>query len=288
MTGAYKTFTENIQTQVDGKSEIYYQASDPAVYAGDDKWGAKHVGDILRCTAEVKSNTSTGNTTKVTRAKNSEWVWKEISSGVYGWHEMEIPDNIFDAYDGKATMYVSKPASYKVKDMWILDKEGKDGTDSNYDSTYPTYKKGTLLVATATSTSYDKSHWAEKTRYTDDTYAKEVEASLTTLKNAYEKKIDDYDNKFSLVDDSIAAAQEDLDSLNEAIEALNDTTSATDGTVNDLDAAVAGYLGVGGTVLQGANTTISPYIGGGYLNITSDTTRVIIDPHNKTKNGYVF
>jgi hypothetical protein len=51
--------------------------------------------------------------------------------------------------------------------------------------------------------------------------------------------------------------------------------------IGDLDSAVAGYLGVGGTVLQGANTIISPYIGGGYLNIASGNTKVIIDPANK-------
>jgi hypothetical protein len=65
------------------------------------------------------------------------------------------------------------------------------------------------------------------------------------------------------------------------IKVYDDQYSTLGGNIKDLDGAVAGYLGVGGTVLQGANTIISPYIGGGYLNIASGNAKVIIDPANK-------
>jgi hypothetical protein len=65
---------------------------------------------------------------------------------------------------------------------------------------------------------------------------------------------------------------------------LNNTVNGIPAQINGLDAAVAGYLGVDGTVLQGKNTIISPYIGGGYLAITStlsgNSSKVVIDPSN--------
>jgi hypothetical protein len=126
---------------------------------------------LWRCTATVESETSTSNSNKIVRAANSEWVWKENEDGSYGWHEMEIPDNIFDAYDGKATLHVSMPSGYKRKDLWITDKQGINSEADDYDSTYPQYKVGSLLIATKDNEYYTVSDWVEKTRYTDDTLA---------------------------------------------------------------------------------------------------------------------
>jgi hypothetical protein len=84
---------------------------------------------------------------------------------------MEIPDNIFDAYDGKATLYVSKPEKgYKVNDLWILDETTQKSNDCPLKKDLKTkYSTGTLLVAITSSSSYNKTHWEEKTKYTDDT-----------------------------------------------------------------------------------------------------------------------
>ena len=65
----------------------------------------------------------------------------------------------------------------------------------------------------------------------------------------------------------------------------------TDSEIYALDTQVGNYLGLGGGTLEGSNYLISPYIGGGYLNITSTDEsgkRVIIDPNNLTKNNYIF
>lgn len=58
--------------------------------------------------------------------------------------------------------------------------------------------------------------------------------------------------------------------------------------VSALDAAAAKYLGLGGTTIIKDGSVISPYIGGGYLNITGSKYRVIIDPQNKTNTGHLF
>ena len=63
-----------------------------------------------------------------------------------------------------------------------------------------------------------------------------------------------------------------------------------DSEIKKLDDAVALHLGINGTTVIDKKYVISPYIGGGYLNITKNnsSTRVIIDPNNYTNTGYIF
>ena len=61
--------------------------------------------------------------------------------------------------------------------------------------------------------------------------------------------------------------------------------------VGTLDTAVGTYLGWDGKTIIDSKYVISPYIGGGYLNITTSTEsgpKVIIDPNNLTSTGYIF
>ena len=142
-----------LQSQIDKKADIYYQATDPS---SGKSWGADQIGNLWRKTTT-----------------NEEFVWIKNSDNTYGWHEMEVPNAVFDAYDGKSTMYVTKPSSYKRNDVWILDKEGLDTSSSNYDATYPPYKLHSWVICvkntTEKITTYNKSDWEEITRYTDDT-----------------------------------------------------------------------------------------------------------------------
>lgn len=87
-----------------------------------------------------------------------------------------------------------------------------------------------------------------------------------------------------------SAAPEDVDQ--KITETKNELTAAYENYANqeisNLDKAVANYLGVGGNTLITEKGLISPYIGGGYLNIANGKKRVIIDPSNKTDTGYIF
>ena len=79
--------------------------------------------------------------------------------------------------------------------------------------------------------------------------------------------------------------------LNDIIDNLEESTKTyTDNEIKTLDNAVGKYLGLSGGTLVGSSYVISPYIGGGYLNITnsSNNAKVIIDPNNLTKSGYIF
>lgn len=60
--------------------------------------------------------------------------------------------------------------------------------------------------------------------------------------------------------------------------------------ITELDQKVAQYLNGGTSTSIGENYMISPYIGGGYLNITDENSQsqVVIDPCNVSGNGYIF
>lgn len=176
-----------IQTQVDGKAEIYYQSGDPK--PKDDSWdNNESIGNMWRNTTD-----------------NKEYIWRYDSvRQQYGWHEMEIPNNVFNAYDGKATLFVEKPEkSYKKKDLWILDKQGVDNTTEDYDVTYPPYKKGTLVVASNDSTSYAKNDWVEKIRYTDDTVANEAKTKAEAAYTEYTTLAGDISNGIGVFSDGL-------------------------------------------------------------------------------------
>ena len=146
---------------------------------------------------------------------------------------MEVSKEVFDIIDGKASIYVSKPNNYKSKDLWILDVENSNGSNS----TYPKYKQGTILVSVKDNTDYNVSDWVEKIRYTDDTRADSAYQLAESAKNL--------GNKLQ--------------------KCLGFTTEIS------------------------SNYVISPYIGGGYLQISSDNTgKVIIDPLGLVQQSHIF
>lgn len=64
----------------------------------------------------------------------------------------------------------------------------------------------------------------------------------------------------------------------------------TESEIGEFDSYVAKYFGLSGNTIVNDNYLISPYISGGYLNITNtdNNSKVIIDPNNLTDNGYIF
>lgn len=88
---------------------------------------------------------------------------------------------------------------------------------------------------------------------------------------------------------NITGLTQKLNNIDSSINRISTNTKQyTDSKVSKLDEAVSNYLGLGGSTLVGTTYVISPYIGGGYLNIVSDDKRVIIDPQNLTGNNYIF
>lgn len=106
-------------------------------------------------------------------------------------------------------------------------------------------------------------------------------------------------NRLNTLDTSITTAETNANEYTDGVgETLSSSlTSAyqsyTSSEISKLDRAVANYLNLPEhTTLVGENFIISPYIGGGYLNITGQSgnisNQVIIDPENLTTTGYIF
>ena len=146
-----------ISNSIDKKAETWFQATDPALQWTDNSTSEPlqdHTG------ANITDSTGANILTVLEREKaahngdlwhnttnNVEYIYKDGS-----WHEMSVPDDVFDKIDGKAQIFVGEPIPpYDVGDTWFT------GT--------------TILVCVVKRTSgkYNASDWAKKDTYTDDT-----------------------------------------------------------------------------------------------------------------------
>ena len=120
-------------------------------------------------------------------------MWYDTTDGVTkrwdgtSWQKQDIPDEVFDKIDGKKSIYTSKPSSYSVNDLWILEQA--------YTLNGVSYTKGELVVANQTSSTFSASHWEKKVKYTDDTTANAAQAKA----NEVSEKIDG-DNYFTEIE----------------------------------------------------------------------------------------
>lgn len=151
-TGDFGKYKKDIQSQLDGKSETTYGGATPP--------SNPETGDLWFCTDGSKGY-----------GKDKAYMydgttWKE-SNGV--------PDSVWDKVDGKSSIYVEKPTNgYKKNDLWILES----------DTVLSGHTKGTVMVATTDSTTFDASQWTEKVKYTDDTKANKIEKDLSNFQDA--------------------------------------------------------------------------------------------------------
>ena len=184
INGAYKTAIESLKTQIDGKAETYVQSSDPAAAWSSPELKEEHVGDMwLNTSATAVSGIGSKKTAIYTKTGTT-----------YAWSQQNVPNQLFDIYDGKATVYVTLPSSYKAKDMWII---GDEVAAANIPAGCTV---GDLVIATMDSTSFNKEHWAKKVKYTDD-------SALNDFKAIYEQTVIE-------LKDSIASTQAAIERMN--------------------------------------------------------------------------
>ena len=139
---------KDIQKQFNQKAETWYQAEDPSIAWETDLEKSEHKGDLWY-------NTSNGET----------FYWNGSE-----WKKQDVPDDVFNKIDGKSSIYISKPSSYKKGDLWILEEDYTIGGVK--------YSKGEILTATESNTTFDKADWTKKVIYTDDTEAKKAQTSI--------------------------------------------------------------------------------------------------------------
>lgn len=106
IAGAFADTIEEVKTQIDGKAETWYQASDPSAAWTTADLKSAHIGDLWYNT----SNTTT-----------SRWSGSK-------WEAQSVPSEVFDKIDGKADIFVSESrpsAPYNVNDLWSRGDKGQ-------------------------------------------------------------------------------------------------------------------------------------------------------------------
>lgn len=143
----YLDRVDNLEDQLDGRAQTWYQSADPSLEWATNEVKALHVGDLWHYTGE------TGMVNGVERIGNSEWIWQE-NNGSYGWVSIEISDDVFDAIDGRAQIFTSTPVPpYNVGDLWV---QGLTGDIMH------------CVTPKTEGQSFNANDWAKSSKYTDN------------------------------------------------------------------------------------------------------------------------
>ena len=144
----------DLQDQVDGKIQTWYQTSDPSTAWKTNELKTEHTGDIW-------FNTSPG-VQKTYRWNGS--AWKETKSNP--------PDEVFDTIDGKAQVFITTPTPpYAEGDLWF------NSTTADI----------MTCVKTRASGNYTASDWQKRNKYTDDTAVEQLDQALNSTQEIFNR-----------------------------------------------------------------------------------------------------
>lgn len=138
ISNTYTTDINNLQSQIDGKIETWYQPNDPSL-----KWtkteelpwcdidGNKILdesGNEIVLVWESEKAEHEGDLWHNT-SDNTQWIYK---SGI--WQPQSIPDELLDKIDGKSSVYMVQPKPpYYEGDLWVTtNSEGKASLKTSF------------------------------------------------------------------------------------------------------------------------------------------------------------
>ncbi len=156
LNGAYKDTLSEIQSQLDGKSEVWYQATDPSLnwttrqnVAWLDTNGEKILdtdGNEIILIWESEKAIHNGDLWYNT-SNNTQWIYQNGN-----WEPTSIPDSLLDKIDGKSQVFVKEPVPpYELNDIYFT------GTEI------------LVCISSRETGEYNVSDWTKKDNYTDDT-----------------------------------------------------------------------------------------------------------------------
>lgn len=154
-TEYYDEFKNKIESQLDNKAETWYTGLNPATQERPNGWkgepDSEHIGDLWYCTRDIDD----------TYKKGTTWFFSST-----GWKQQNVPQEVFDEIDGKASIYVDTPHSgYNANDLWFLGRVPAQ-TMTFYNG--EKYEEGTLLVALqGRDNSFQATDWTKKDSYLD-------------------------------------------------------------------------------------------------------------------------
>jgi len=189
INNTYELDKLEIQEQIDGKVQTYYQENDPSKEWITDLDKGRHVGDYWY------------NTTN-----DTQWRYNQITTGstiTYGWGQVNIPKAVFDTIDSKKSIYTTKPTSYQKDDLWIIEETLSDedlpvGTDEN------PIAKGDWVFSIANSEVYNKEHWVKRDEDISMTYIKQHYYTIGEINSSFEELERNTDSKITKAQDEIS------------------------------------------------------------------------------------
>ncbi len=179
-----------LQEQIDGQIESWFESYDPTT-----------INDPAKTWLDTNTEEAHMNDTFTNLETGASWRWGiSPQTGTYAW--LPIADTATQkalqeaakaqsTADGKSTTYLSKPTSYSKGDLWILESDTAHTGD----------KKGDVLTANATRSSYKAADWSKKVRYTDDTAALLAQQNAEAAANAAKKAQTDANSANALLSD---------------------------------------------------------------------------------------
>lgn len=138
ISNTYTTDINNLQSQIDGKIETWYQPNDPSVkwtkteeYPWCDIDGNKILdesGNEIVLVWESEKAEHEGDLWHNT-TDNTQWIYK---SGI--WQPQSIPNELLDKIDGKSSVYMIQPTPpYYEGDLWVTtNSEGKASLKTSF------------------------------------------------------------------------------------------------------------------------------------------------------------
>ena len=156
LNGTYKDTLSEIQNQLDGKSEVWYQATDPSLnwttrqnVAWIDTNGEKILdsdGNEIILIWESEKSIHNGDLWYNT-SNNTQWIYQNGN-----WEPTSIPDSLLDKIDGKSQVFVKEPVPpYELNDIYFTGAEIL------------------VCISSRETGEYNASDWTKKDNYTDDT-----------------------------------------------------------------------------------------------------------------------
>ena len=158
LSGEYSETITELKTQADKKAETWYQGTDPST-SWNATQKAEHEGDLWYNTSNQKTYIYDGS------------AWQETKS--------TPPDEVFDEIDGKAQIFVRQPVPpYSVGDLWFNSATSDIMT----------------CITARPSGSYNAKDWEKRNKYTDDSYAQEINDELNRFIEDYNDEIQEIVN----------------------------------------------------------------------------------------------
>lgn len=233
-TNAITGSIENIQNQIDGTIEAYFQPYSPtidnepaATWILEGKQ-AEHLGDTFTNIQQYDEEDES------TYDAGKSWRWTQSENGTYGWTQISDSDAVAalkkaaeaqDTADGKRRVFVTKPTqeqAYDIGDLWV---------NATYNDGTTVYKDDILRANAAKQAGYPFSidHWAPASGYRE-LYDQALQAAQAAQSTA-----DSVSDSVNALKGSVDAVFEDGKITASEAQTLKVLSKTVTTTLNDAD-----------------------------------------------------